>query len=168
MINAIIALDAGKHKVYGAASTFGDRIDGLYNFDPEDHHDYYPPSARVVLERQNINANTPNWQNTLDCERAGQRVAGRLRAPIIEYTAAQWKGNIKKPQHHWHLWKVLDASERALLPENTIEIIRKACEVLAKTGKVRNYSFENNNSLDAMALLCFELQRIGRGGARVK
>lgn len=180
MTSRLVALDAGKRKVYGALSFDGRTCGALHGFDPEECDDAWPVARNslglemawsapdlAILERQNINKNTPNWQSTLDCERAGQRVAGRLRCPVVEYTAAQWKGGIKKPQHHLHLWRILGPAERALFPENTFEIIRQACETLAKTGEVRKYAFENNNFLDAVALLCFELKRIGRGGARV-
>lgn len=172
MITHIIALDAGKRKVYGALSFDGHTCEELHGFDPENPDDICLDRDsgfnRAVLERQNINKNTPNWQNTLDCERAGQRVAGRLRCPVVEYTAAQWKGGIKKPQHHYHLWGILTPAERKLFPEDTIAIISQACETLAKTGEVRKYAFENNNYLDAVALLCFELKRIGRGGAKIR
>jgi hypothetical protein len=170
MTARIVSLDAGKRRVYGALSFDGRTCAELHGFDPEDCDDTAAQNSYwdlCVLERQNINRNTPNWQSTLDCERAGQRVAGRLRCPVVEYTAAQWKGGIKKPQHHLHLWRILEPSERALFPEGTFEVIRKACEVLAKTGEVKNYSFEDNNFLDALALLCFEVERLGRGGARI-
>lgn len=173
MTTRLVALDAGKRKVYGALSFDGRTCAELHSYDPEDPSDdscddYAPRFDLAVLERQNINRNTPNWQNTLDCERAGQRVAGRLRCPVVEYTAAQWKGGIKKPQHHLHLWRILEPAERAFFPEGTFEIIRQACETLAKTGEVRKYSFDDNNFLDAVALLMFELKRLGRGGVKVR
>jgi hypothetical protein len=181
----IISLDAGKRRVYGALSFNGRTCSALHGFDPEECLDIvdmthptikpgftpiseFTPFDLAVLERQNINRNTPNWQSTLDCERAGQRVAGRLRCPVVEYTAAQWKGGIKKPQHHLHLWRILNPDERSLFTEDTFEIIRKACEMLAKTGDVKNYSFKDNNFLDALALFKFHTGQLGRGGAKVK
>lgn len=163
----VLALDSGKNKVYGAYGLNG-KITELRAFDPDDSDDYIHVLDLTVLEKVNINANTPNWQSTLDCGLAGECVAGRMRTPIKRYTPSQWKGSLKKPTYHWLLWtKCLTGSEQNLFPADTYTIIRVAAQTVAATGRVKNYAFENHNFLDAAGLFCFEHKRIGRGGGRV-
>lgn len=160
-------LDPGKSKVYGAFSIGGKSIDKLISFDPDKQRDFVNVE-HIALEKVNINENTPNWQSTLDCGLSGERVAGRMRGNIITYTPAQWKGSIKKPQHHLHGWRVMSPEERKLFPPPTYNTILLACEYLARYGVVKGYSFDTHNFLDAACLLLFEMGRIGRGGQRVK
>jgi len=166
-VGHVIAADPGKNKVYGAQGRNGKLVE-LHTFDPEKQNDFVARCDLFVLERMNINRNTPNWQSVLDAERAGQRVAGRHRCHVVEHTAAQWKGFVKKPVHHLRLWHVMTDEERALFPAHTFNTIQLACENIARTGLVVGYSFETHNHLDAAALLMFEYRRLGRGGKRLR
>lgn len=162
-----LGLDAGKNKVYGAIGE-GTLLIALVDFDPNKECDFDAFVDHVVLEKVNINENTPNWQSTLDCGLSGERVAGRHRAPVTCYTPSQWKGSVKKPTYHLNLWHVMREEERALFHRDTYNTIRAGAEHVAKTGQVKNYAFEDHNRLDAAGILLFELERIGRGGARIR
>ncbi len=100
----------------------------------------------------------------------GALVAASLQpASIVEYTPNDWKGQAKKPAHHLKLWRVLSPAERLCFPPGTEERIKKGAEATARNaGKLTSYSFEAHNLLDAAALGCFHLKRIGKGGAKVR
>jgi hypothetical protein len=95
---------------------------------------------------------------------------------LIVYEPVQWKGGVKKPPHHLRCWEVLGPHERALfnalrnargkVSRISVEArIRAAVAKLAKSRKVKGYSFEAHNLLDAMALGLFFLKRTEKGGA---
>jgi hypothetical protein len=101
----------------------------------------------------------------------GALIAGALRPlRIVEYEPAEWKGQTPKPAHHWKAWQVLTHRERLCFPEDTEERIRKGKEATARAGdgKLKSYSFEAANLLDAAALGLFHLGRIGKGGGALR
>ncbi len=64
---------------------------------------------------------------------------------------------------------MLTTLERQCFPAGTEEIIERGVEATARAGgKLRSYSAEVTNMLDAAALGCFHLKRIGKGGAKIR
>lgn len=121
----------------------------------------------VVIEKPNINANTPNWQSMLECAWHGALVAGAFNAPIREYEPNAWKGTVKKPPHHRRIWRAATPAEQALFPSDVPAIIEAACAEYARIGKVRKYSHPWHNFLDSMGVGFFDTGRIGRGGKKI-
>jgi hypothetical protein len=100
----------------------------------------------------------------------GALVAGSLRPQHLHcYTPDYWKGQVSKPVHHLKIWRVLEQHERECFPADTEARIQKGVEATARAGgKLRSYSFEAHNWLDAVGLGLFHLKRIGKGGAKIK
>lgn len=145
---------------------------------------------RVVIEKPRLYPGHPRPGNILNLGWGGALVAGAFRPQrvimnprarcavkvasgvraLIVYEPSQWKGNVKKPPHHWRCWKVLNPHERKLFAPTVEAKIKTAVKKLAKSKsrKVTGYSFEAHNLLDAMALGLFFLKRTEKGGAVVQ
>lgn len=174
----IASIDGGKHKCAIAEwSGTGDRarcVDTYFLAVPNENG--APPSAYTIgercdltiIEKPRITSNTKNWESVLDCAWGGALVAGLLGAPVITYAPNAWKASVKKPIHHMRLWSVMTPKERALWPAAVPQIIEQACKTLAKTGKVRAYSHEWHNTLDAWGIGAVYFGRIGRGGRELR
>ena len=85
------------------------------------------------------------------------------------YTPKEWKGEEPKPMHHDRMWCKLDAAERRVLGgDRTYAVIRAAVRegALTRWGRrgVDYYpkNFDTHNLLDAAALGCFQLGRLGK------
>jgi hypothetical protein len=165
-MKTFIALDPGKHVVYGAR--FVDNICvSLHEFDPL----FIPAGGRsaypiAVVEKPNINTETPNWQSVLDVGWSGALVAGALGVSVTSFEPSVWKGSIKKPMHHGRVWMMMTYAERKLFPDNARIVIDTARQRIATFGKVTGYSQKWHNHLDALALGLFYLGRIKRGGIK--
>lgn len=163
----IVSLDPGKKRTACAYFSESDnRLVSVFWLKPGEAPDPLFAVSLVIIEKPNINGNTPNWQSTFDCGWYGAIVAGWFRAPIVEYEPNAWKATVKKPLHHQRLWRVLAKEERALLPVEVPGVIETACVRYARTGTVRNYEHEWHNLLDAVGVGLFHLGRTGRGGAK--
>lgn len=82
-----------------------------------------------------------------------------------------WKGTVKKPITHMRVWRNLTTAERAVVaayakrtPEAIEKKILEACQRLARTGKVTEYSWKLHNVLDAVGIGLWRLGRLGRQG----
>ena len=105
-----------------------------------------------------------SWQGAL----VAGLYAGASGCPIQEYMPTEWKGSVAKPIAHSRLWKILEPDERVLLGgDATLAQIERAKDrgALARWAPGRTYYPETwlmHNILDAVALGCFHLGRIGR------
>lgn len=103
-----------------------------------------------------------SWYGALTVGALGARV-------IVEYEPDDWKGQVAKPVHHLKLWRILTTLERQCFPADTEAIIERGVEATARAGgRLRQYSAEVTNMLDAAALGCFHLKRIGKGGGKIR
>ena len=165
----LIALDPGKHSVYGALFENAQLV-RLLKFDVSTFKNgnfvHVDGVTRAVIEKPNINKNTPNWQSVLDVACSGYLIAGMLRVPLTEHEPNAWKGSIKKPIHHGRVLLAMFEQERSLLPDGVQSVVTRAKLQLAKTGVVRGYSHDWHNHLDAIGLGLFALGRVGRAGIK--
>lgn len=159
----MISIDPGKSWVYVALWNAGVLCKTL-RWDPLDLTQY-ERAPRIVIEKPNINKNTPNWQSVLDVAWSGALVAGRCGGNVQHYEPSQWKGSVVKPIHHGRVWAAMTQAERFLFPAEVPDIIQRAKETYARTGQVRKYDHDWHNNLDAVGLGLFALGRLGRGGA---
>lgn len=165
----IVAIDPGKKR--SAVACFNEMTGTLlsvFYLEPGEAPAMPFSASVVVIEKPNINVNTPNWQSVLDCGWSGALVAGWFRAPVIAHEPNAWKATVKKPVHHHRLWRVLSPAERFLLPVGVAAVIDAACKSYARTGKVTKYEHHWHNLLDAVGVGLFHLGRTGRGGAKTR
>lgn len=172
-MSVLLSIDAGQHRVYGAVFLDDGKCARLISFAPptpekaialEQVTACYP--NHVAIEKPIITPRTPNWKSVTDCAWSGALVAGYFGCPVSAYEPSQWKASVCKPLHHRRLWREMSGSEQQLFPPFTFEVIEKACDVYARTGKVTKYSHEWHNWLDAVGVGLFHLGRTGRGGAK--
>lgn len=131
----------------------------------------------VVVERMQADGRTRDIdvRDLLECQFVGALAAGYAlgltmrTAELVHYTPTEWKGSIPKPVHHDRLWKILSEHERAVLggAETKAQIDRAvekgALSRWSKPGAAYYpRSFVTHNLLDAVALGCFHLGRIGK------
>ena len=161
----MIALDPGKNLVYGAYFRGDGICQSLHVFTKSDAHSSRDAFGVVVVEKPSI-LNVPNTADMAEVLWTGALVAASLSSDIKDYSPAVWKGVLKKPIHHGRVWEWMTASERALFPLNTSEVISRARMQIAEKGKVSSYSHSWHNHLDALALGMFALGRIKRGGLK--
>lgn len=167
-----LALDPGKHKVYGARAS-GDICYRLltYTVDWNERGPLSMNEDRIFIEKpfHDPQRGTPGDPNDLiDLTASGFWIAGRIAAPLEWRLPAEWKRQRKKPIHHRAIFEnILTTSERELFAEDTHEYIVAACKRYAKTGKVTGYKREATNHLDAIALLMTVLGRCRVGGGRL-
>jgi hypothetical protein len=175
-MSMLLAIDAGQARVYGASfeTTISNLCVRLLSFAPptperavllQQPGDFEPPDV-VAIEKPIITPNTPNWKAVTDCAWSGALVAGAFECPVHAYEPSQWKASVCKPLHHRRIWRVMMPSERALFTAETESVINRACAHYAATGKVKNYSHDWHNWLDAVGVGLFHLGRTGRGGAK--
>ncbi len=128
----------------------------------------YPDVVVIEKPQQDGRSTRVPPRVLIDLAWNGALLAGALRPrSLVCYTPNDWKGQVSKPVHHLRLWRVLSTIERKCFPADTEERIRKGAEATARAaGKLKNYSFEAHNLLDAVGLGLFYLKRIGKGGAR--
>lgn len=79
--------------------------------------------------------------------------------PFQTVAPREWKGQKKKPPHHRRVWLAMKDQDREVLaravnltPAEVWAKIERACQTLARTGKVRGYSWDGHNLLDAAGL----------------
>ena len=159
-----IALDPGKHIVYGAKFVDNQCVQ-FYEFPRE-----IPAYARssyplAVVEKPSI-LNTPNSADMTEVLWSGAIVASALSEIVATLDPIVWKGSVKKPIHHGRVWECMTPAERALFPANTHDVIVEARKRLAQRGKVVNYNHKWHNHLDALSLGAFYVGRIKRGGEK--
>ena len=101
-------------------------------------------------------------------------ILARSSVPVLRVTPRAWKGQIKKPPHHWRIWHSLTAEERVIAArafgasvEDVRSKIQSACERLARTGKESGYRWAAHNLLDAIGLGLWDSKRVGRAGHRL-
>jgi hypothetical protein len=101
---------------------------------------------------------------------ASAMVACWFLAPVKAYTPSQWKGSSPKPQHHLRMLAVLEPAELAVLPPDTLTIVRDTCRRgAAKAWRSPGVSYyprkwDIHNQLCAVALGLYHLGRIDREG----
>lgn len=127
---------------------------------------------RVYPGPQEADAN-----DLIDLAGAAYFVEGAVRAnggPAAQYVyPSDWKGQIKKPAHHFRVWDSLSLAERSTFARDigttiaavTAKIL-EACEHYSQTRKVRRYSWKAHNALDAVGLGLWHTGRVGRAGHR--
>lgn len=159
-----IALDPGDPIVYGAEFENGVCVK-LREFgrtvDWKDRTTY----KQAIVEKPSA-LDSPNVADMVEVLWSGAIVASALSSVVVAYTVPKWKGSVKKPIHHYRVWPNLLPEEKTLFPVNALDVINKACAHIAQTGKVKGYSQEWHNHLDAIALGMFHLGRIKRGGEK--
>lgn len=82
----------------------------------------------------------------------------------------EWKGGLKKPQHHRLVWGNLTSDERDVFARDAkLDVdfignkIEEACERFARTRKVTGYKWQAHNLLDAVGLGLWHLRRVHSG-----
>jgi hypothetical protein len=133
----------------------------------------------LVIEKPTVypGSSEKDPNDLIDLAGAAYFAEGAIRArggPPAHYVKPfDWKGQLKKPQHHARIWSVLANDEREAFGRDaghSIDFVEKkidrACELLAQTGKVKNYSWAAHNLLDAVGLGLWYLGRTGRAGHR--
>jgi hypothetical protein len=180
-------IDPGEHR--SAVAVFdGPELVSLEWIDPGEVWPGVDLIDRIVIEKPRLYPRHPRPSNILNLAWGGALVAGSFRPnrvimnpesrcdvrvakgqrPLIVYEPSQWKGNVKKPAHHLRCWEQLGPHERALFDSKVEARIRAAVKKLGRTGKVKGYSFEAHNLLDAMAIGLFFLKRTQKGGALIQ
>jgi hypothetical protein len=158
-----IAIDPGEHR--SACAVFDAKeLVSLEWIKPGEVWPGVDMIDQAVVEKPRLYPGHPRPGNILNLGWGGALVVGALRCLVHEFEPSQWKGSVKKPQHHMRVWMKLDPLERALFPAGTEVRIAKGLKRLMKTRKVTGYSFEAHNLLDACALGMFFLGRTPKGG----
>lgn len=147
--------------------------------------------AELVIEKPQIYGG-PDSKDPNDCVDVAMAAAfaeaairGRGGPPAQYVLPRAWKGQMKKPPHHLAIWRTLRPPEKAifardadkhifrtkveskmLLEDFVSAKIERGCELLARTGKVKEYSWKAHNLLDAVGLGLWHLGRTGRAGQR--
>ncbi len=138
----------------------------------------------LVIEKMEVypGAQQEDPNDLIDVHGAAKTAEAFIRArggPVAVWPKPKdWKGQIKKWQHHARVWSVLSPAERETFARDsghTVDAVGKkideACERWAqgdvnRRGKVRGYEWSAHNLLDAVGLGLWHLGRTGRAGHR--
>lgn len=173
-------IDPGVH--HHACATFDDFTLVRVDFVAPDAFMAFPsPEAlfELVIEKPQLypGSDEKDPNDCVDVFGAARLAEGFLRSrggPIARYVFPNdWKGQMKKPPHHLRVWDVLTPAERAVFARDSghdvdgvNDKIQRACQLLAAYGKVKEYSWQAHNLLDAVGLGLWHLKRTGRAGHR--
>ena len=167
-------------RMHAAAFFSGSTLSHLA-FVPREAFVGYPVKelSHVVIEKPQVypGASEKDPNDLIELAVAAGFVDGAIRArggpPSVFVYPADWKGQIKKPLHHLRVWETLTLDERSAFARDSGQSvgfvaakIQAACEALAQTGKVKNYSWAAHNLLDAVGLGLWHHTRVGKAGHR--
>jgi hypothetical protein len=178
---SLLAIDPAHADPGSACALFGAGRGGLsavWFFKPfrATHHYGFTGTTcieTVVIEKPQVDDRTVGipLKDVINLSYAAGRVLGfytEAGARVKEYLPRQWKGSTPKPLHHLKLWGVLTEAEREVVGgADALAQIEAACERgglarWSKPGVVYYGGWKGHNILDAVALGCFHLGRIGK------